>query len=278
MRYEAFGLQIDSEIKFSELFTSRSFPLRQGFGGQVSVGRPDVKIQQSVITSPTFEIPGVGRFQIPDDSHIFFDGTHLDPIRPFLLGTAMGILLQKRGYLVLHGNAIAHDNQCVVFMGPSGAGKSTLTGCFMRAGYHVLTDDVCAIRFNPGPEVIPSYPQIKLWKDSAELLGYDIAQLKPLFERENKFAIPLGEQFCSTPKPIKKIYLLGESPLNRFQKLASLIQNTYRLQFLETPEEHARHLELCQMLLQHVPIQSLLHRPPLDGGSSWNHWVSNLLC
>lgn len=237
----------------------------------------DIKIEHAIITNPTFSIPGVAKFLIPDDSHIFYEGNNLDAIRPFIMGTAMGILLQKRGYLVLHGNAIVREDHCIVFIGPSGAGKSTLTGLFMQAGYQILTDDVCAIKFMPNPEVIPSYPQIKLWKDSAELLGYDTAKLKPLFERENKFIIELDGQFCRKPKPIRKIYVLGGQTNNRLQKLAALIQNTYRLQFIETHGERARHLEQCQMLLKHIPVQSL-SPPPLPEGANFLHrWDLNSL-
>lgn len=231
-----------------------------------------IKVEKLAIANPTFVISGVAKFLIHDNSHIFYEGDDLESIWPFILGTAMGVMLQKHGYLVLHGNAIAYDGRCTVFIGPSGAGKSTLAGYFITTGAQILTDDICAIRFGIHPEVIPGYPQIKLWKDSAELLGYDVTKLKPLFKRENKFVIPLGEKFCKNPMPIQKIYVLGQEVKNPFQKLAALIQNTYRLELIESRGERARHLEQCRMLSQCIPIQSLSRLLPLEDGNSLNRW------
>ena len=42
-----------------------------------------------------------------------------------------------------------------------------------KRGYSILADDVCAI--NADGEILPSFPQIKLWADAAKQLSYSIA-------------------------------------------------------------------------------------------------------
>lgn len=260
-----FGLRVQSELILPGLIPTAD-------------GETDLWIEHKQFETPTFRVQQVGAFQIPDAEHIYFDGTNPDALQPFLLGTAMGIALQKRGYLLLHGNAVIRDGRCLVFIGHSGAGKSTLTALALKAGYQVLTDDVCAIDCKAKPTVIPSYPEIKLWEDSALALGYDTTRLKPLLQRSNKYVVSLDNQFYSKPAPINQIFVLNESTSqNPYSTLKSLIQHTYRHRFIESPEERARHLAQCLTLTKTIPIQSL-SRPPLHGdANSFHHWVSSSL-
>src|SRR5690606_9601089 len=81
--------------------------------------------------SVLFEIPEVGRFQITNGIEILYsvnEETVLDTARLYILGSCIGAVLQQRGYLVLHGNAISIDGEyATIFIGSQGAGKSTMT-------------------------------------------------------------------------------------------------------------------------------------------------------
>ncbi len=261
--YQAFGQNIVSEIELPELLPEPS-------------KTPDITVRiQNLTPNPSppsgegnshFDIPTIARFALPDTQNIHVypePGVSESDIRPFILGTALGILLHRKGYLVLHGNVIAHGDTCTAFVGPSGAGKSTLAGKYLKQGYQILSDDLCVIRFGEQIQVMPGYPQIKLWQDSADLLSISTQNLKHILGRENKFSVPIQEQFCAEPKILSKIFVLGELK----PKLTALIQNTYRLGFLETPAERVRHLEQCQWIAKSIPITSLSHQVPLDDES-----------
>jgi len=113
--------------------------------------------------------------------------------------------------IVLHGNAISTDGKtCSVFVGQSGAGKSTTAAWYFQRGAKILTDDVCAITFDDEgkPLVIPSFPQLKIWQESADLLSISTQGLRQIHLKENKFAIPTHTQFCEQPLPVREIFEL----------------------------------------------------------------------
>jgi hypothetical protein len=150
----------------------------------------------------------------------------------------LGALLLQRGNIVLHGNAISTDKKtCEIFVGDSGAGKSTLAASRYLQDDWVLADDVCVVQFNEQgqPFVLPSYPQLKLWQDSAELLGVDTAELKEVRPGQNKFALPIKDRFIAEPLPLKAINELTaeHEELKGLQKLPALTRNTYRYFFVE---------------------------------------------
>ncbi len=266
--YQAFGQHILSDIELPELLPEK-------------FGKIDLQIKCHPGLDPGsragprlegrgdkqgFSIPTIAHFELPDTQNIYVypePGVSESDIRPFILGTALGILLHRKDYLVLHGNVIAHGDSCTAFIGPSGAGKSTLAGQYLKQGYQILSDDLCVIQFGEQIQVMPGYPQIKLWQDSASLLSIPTQNLNTVFKRETKFAVPIAKHFCSAPKFLKKIIVLGAMG----SKLTALIQNTYRLGFLETPAERVRHLEQCQWIAKTIPIISLSHRVPLDDES-----------
>lgn len=79
------------------------------------------------------------------------------------------MLLADRGALMLHGAAVDLGGFAVAFVGISGRGKSTLAASFAASGFPFLSDD--SIRLEPTDNAyvaLPSYPSIRLWRDSDE--------------------------------------------------------------------------------------------------------------
>ena len=141
----------------------------------------------------------------------------------------------------LHGSAIATPKGAVLFVGSSGNGKSTLAGAFHQRGYPVLSDDVSAITVTKGlPQVLPAYPRLLLWSDAVARIGVSSTGLRNAHAREDKYEFPVVQGFESEATPLHAIYALAPTnstelrliPLAGFDKLQSLIDNTYRLQFL----------------------------------------------
>lgn len=62
------------------------------------------------------------------------------------LRTLLGWILPSRGYLLLHGAAIARDGRAALLVGSSGAGKSTLALAAFQEGWVHLGDDLVALR------------------------------------------------------------------------------------------------------------------------------------
>jgi hypothetical protein len=266
--YRAFGQDITSNIELPELLPASS-SLRGAVGDVAIYGLlPASQARAHNDDSYTFSIPTIAHFELPDSQNIHVypePGVPESDIRPFIL---------------------AHGDSCTAFIGPSGSGKSTLAALYLKHDYQILSDDLCVIQFGEQIRTMPGYPQIKIWQDSADILSISTENLKHVLGRKNKFALPLNKGFCPKSKILKKIVILSnrhceeaqptkqsmdchgaKSPRNDMQHLISLIQNTYRLNFLETPTERVRHLEQCQWIAKSIPIISLSHRVPLDAES-----------
>lgn len=246
--YNGFGLSIISEIPLPE-FTEH-------FGDSHLI---DVEIRKQDLTSiwaeladhansfvvkdnmVMFQVEGAAIYLIENGNKIVvspYEGADEDQIRLFLLGTCMGVILQQRKVLPLHGSVIAIEGKAYAFVGDSGAGKSTLASAFLKKGYQLLTDDVIPVQFSEDgcPVVIPSYPHQKLWQQSLDQFGMESSQLRPLFGRETKFAVPVNSQFLQSPLELGGIFELVKSteeeinvkPIQGLERLHTLFKHTYR--------------------------------------------------
>ena len=251
MVYFLFGLWIDSDIT---LPTAGSiFLMRPSVDVVIREGMTPDQLEQRL--SPTseafgeegkllFSVPTIGRFLIEDGRRITYqkdpDLTESESIRLFLLGSCMGALLQQRGVIVLHGNAVSMDGKtCSIFVGDSGAGKSTMAAWHYRKGSLILADDVVAVVFNEAgdPMVIPSFPQIKLWQASADLLGISTDRLKRVRPQDEKYSLPIMAQFCRSTLPILEVVEILKEPgqvksYTGVEKLGLLQLHSYRYSFL----------------------------------------------
>jgi len=269
--YKAYGLTIISDVTMAGL--------------ELGEGTPDIAIRYGVVPETLVDATSRGlRFQVaPDRFLLKVDGVArylvisgkeivIEPclsateydIQVFLLGSVFGALLQQRGDLVLHGAAIVVNGQGIILSGVSGIGKSTLAAALSQKGYPVLTDDVSAVRFSAAgtPSVIPGYPRLKLWADSAEKLGNDTTSLQQVRGNLEKFEYTMTENFCQTPVPLRGLYQLNISDSTSvqvvrdkgLQKLETLMKNTYRYRFLDGKSGKALHLKLCTVLANTIDV------------------------
>jgi hypothetical protein len=86
--------------------------------------------------------------------------------------------------LVIHGAAIADDEQCIVMPGAGGSGKSTLTAALLQQGFTYLSDDVVPIDRNTG-HAIPLPICLNLKQGSLEVLKLTSGS-KSLHERKQE--------------------------------------------------------------------------------------------
>lgn len=266
-RYRAYQLLIDSDLVLPELLDAASdgqveqvdVSIRLGdVGHGADANRQQIGPYAWCATNELWlDVPSVGRFLVQQGSSIIVQvhpGADEESVRLFLLGSVLGALLVQRGLLVLHGNAIRIGDQCLVCVGSSGIGKSTLAAGFLERGHSILADDVVPV--DGACRAVPGFPRVKLWRDSADLLGIDTENLCQLRPGLNKFNYPLGPMFESKALPIRWIYLLGKGPVEHpqftlmqgMQSFMPLFHNTYRRRFLEGMGGQADHLRVCGAL------------------------------
>lgn len=259
--YQAFGFVIESDIQCPELTSGD--------------GPPDIRFRYDQIPekyqNPSgglwynnngerlfLNIKGIGSYLISGGNEVIIDrevNAKEEDIRLFLLGSAMGGILYQRDILPLHGSAIETKNGCVLFVGESGIGKSTLAAGFSQKGYRVVTDDVCAVRVSDYgvPMVTPAYPQIKLCEDSLAWVGECSERLRLIKSERMKKALPLTDGFYEKPLKLYRIYALTNgydsaidlTPQKGVAKIQVLVENTYRLFFLQDADQRTAHFKKC---------------------------------
>jgi hypothetical protein len=162
-------------------------------------------------------------FRLTDGKTMIIDTieTDIDFLSLFIVSEPLGILLFQRGDILLHASAVRLPNgDGIVFMGEPGAGKSTTAAAFVKAGCNIISDDLVAIRIiDEKPYLIPSFPQIKLWKKSVEGLGYSYDEVEQIVEGTNKFAYEDKDGFINLPIKFSKIFILGEKENTLINKI-----------------------------------------------------------
>lgn len=250
--YKAFGFTISSDFKLPELQSiqlnndSADIAVIQtnlSFKWEALVGEDnDIAVKPNFIM---FRIPDVAIYLINNGNEIFvspFTGAEEDQVRLYMLGTCMGAILLQRKILPLHGSAIAIEGRAYAVVGHSGAGKSTLASAFLNRGYQLLSDDVIPVTLSHEgiPIVTPAYPQQKLWLNSLEEFGMPSEHLRPIINRESKFAVPVADRFMNKQMPLAGIIELTKtedaeiqmSPIQDLERLHRLYQHTYRNMFI----------------------------------------------
>lgn len=276
--YIAYGLGIHSVLPLPELVCQDTKA-----DVVVSLGRVDrsplqvVDERHSFWASPEeacYFFEGAGAFLVQGGREIIIDpvpGTDERTLRVSLLGPALALVLHQRGRFVLHASAVAVGGSAVAFLGGKGWGKSTIAAALHVRGHDMVADDVTAIHMGKGcPTVLPSFPQFKLWPESAVAIG-DVPEALPLlYPGIEKRARRVMEGFAHTPLPLKRLYVLARGPdlaIEPFQHqegLRELMQHWYGTRFgrqLLQVRGISSHFLQCANLANKVPLRRL-QRPP----------------
>ncbi len=159
------------------------------------------------------DIPGLLRFLVEDGRRVVveaYPGADPAEFQPFLLGTGLALLCYQRGLIPLHGCAVSKKGVAIAVLGHSASGKSTLAAALLNRSYRLITDGILV--FDPvSGLVLPTYPVLKLWKDSAVRLGVSTQDLPRVRKGLEKFSLQLPEVYQAEPVTIKAIVLLKSS-------------------------------------------------------------------
>lgn len=239
--YIAFGLVFSSELELTEFLPGE--------------GPADVNIILDEVPSNIENpIEAYDEYQLSETEFLLFkrvanyhvkDGNtiaiqiheyDINRIKSYLMAIVMGTLLIQRGLIPIHGSATVINGKAVVFTGSSGAGKSTLCAAFRKRSYEYMSDDITAISFNNDgvPIVIPAYPQQRLSRHAAKMLGYNVTNLE-LRMPEKKYFIENDRLFKRECVPLHAIIEISKDKIRHTEiikasgtdKLMRIIRNMY---------------------------------------------------
>jgi hypothetical protein len=276
LSYIAYGLGIRSALPLPELVAEEAaadVTIRLGKAKRVlpKATSTEVYPQKAYYESTTEEAylfwENVGAFSVRRGCEIVVEpapGVEERVLRLFVLGAVLAVLLQQRGWLVLHASAVAVDGGAVAFLGQSGWGKSTTAAAMHARGHKVVADDVVAVQdCAEGPVIFPGFPQLKLWPETAVALGDDAKMLPRLHPRIEKRARAVStEGFSQNPLPLRQIYVLAEShtrevePLPAQEALVELVRHSYAVKLLRSVGASSHFLQ-CASLVKNVSVSRL---------------------
>jgi len=268
--YSAFGIRIDSEIMLPELstVTGGAADVRIRYGDapdKIEFPQEEGYCYQAASGTFLFRVDGVASYYITNGDQIIvrpYSQNNFRVVRLYLLGTAMGVLLMQRGLLPIHGSTVVINGCGVIFTGVSGAGKSTMAAALHKKGYSLLADDVSAVKYDQNGVfwVQPGYPQQKLWQASASMVGIDTIALDRICEDKDKYAVPVAVGFRRLPIQIAAVYEIAVKPcadvsivpLKGITKLATIMGNIYRGEFVNGLGMKVIHFKQCANLVKQV--------------------------
>lgn len=267
----AYGLLIESEL-----------PLLQPV---LESGSPDIVVRfgalHQVVAEPSLgnqiliDLPAKVKLLIRNGCEVVIDApleTDREVLRAYVLGAAMAFVLRQRGLMVLHASCVARDAadswcEAIAFLGGSGWGKSTLASAFHQQGYRLMTDDVMALRLDTAtPEVVPSFPEVKLLPDAMMAVGVQTDAMPLLHSLSHKQIKRLETRFAQTPVPLKHLFVLRAGDFNQIQPLScaqafsELIQHSRATKMLHDQTCQVQHFHQCSRLAKEVPM-AYLQRP-----------------
>jgi hypothetical protein len=283
--YEVYGLLISSEIMLPEL-QLRAANSRLAADVHICVGRiqlalpgdtkdPAVHMQngQAMLT-----IPQVARYCVRRGRDVIVEpGPAADPslVRLFILGSVMGLICHQRGMLALHASAIARGDEAVAFVGEQGQGKSTLAAhCLAHPAVRLVADDILVISFDADgqPFAHPGMPAVKLWRDTLQVLGRSADGLTADWLRAEKFLLPVAQHLAAAPMRLSRVYVLADDTdagdgsihsLPGAAAAATIVANTYRIEYIDGPEQRLAHFAASSRLAERVAVHRLARRRSL---------------
>ena len=269
-RYSAYGLGITSEFPLPELLPG--------------TGATDVEIRAVAALAGGVPLCDDAEFVSRDEWRLTYDDLGVvtvregslievalapdfeeDALRPTLLGPVLAMLLEQRGFLVLHASVVQIGARAVAFLGQSGAGKSTIAAAFHARGHRLVSDDHAVIGFaGTGVDVTPAFPQLKLWPDSALAVGQDPAALPRVQRGFDKRARRVETGFTDERTlPLARVFLLESgdaisvAPLSLSDAFLALVRHTYGI---EWTHEHSGGIQFQRRaeVVRRVPVRRLI--------------------
>ena len=166
--FQLFGMKISSEMNLPlDRCNSNKAP-------DVTIRITDQLPEQEDGLDWAVKIPATGSILLKENQFIYLKpapAVHAGNLRLWLLGSTLGALCWRRGWIPLHATSVRFKDRVVMISGPSGVGKSTLAAACLAEGAELYSDDISPVYLNESGE--PELPgsglrRLKLWPDAAE--------------------------------------------------------------------------------------------------------------
>ena len=273
-RYVAFGLVIEADFQLQELEPYASDSVADV---QIMRGAAPTILEGGGAAAYRFEDReawlswrDVGDFWIRGLNQIIYrprPGIEDALVSLPLLGPVMGVLLQRRGLLTLHGSAVALDAGVAVFLGDKGAGKSTTAAALVRAGKTLVSDEIVDLYCGVPPVLYPAFPQVKLTQEASAAIALSAAAMARPHPEFEKRLLRLDAPFNHTPQRPSAAFVLERGvafalhPLDGAAALTALIRFSYATRFgrdLISGPAAAEHLRQCAALSRSIAVCRLV--------------------
>lgn len=283
-QYFCYGLRVNSEISIPELSESRS-------------GNPDVVVRYGDVEPPesreeewgsrtirnesgviTLWMDQVGGLEAHSGREIIIspsEGAEERGFRFLVAGIGFGLILHQRNVSSLHASAAVVRGEVVAFIGGKGMGKSTTAAALHEEGYPIVTDDVLPYQIRTdGIDVLPAFPNLKLFSDSVEaVFGEDPRNAPRVDPRGDKRTREVRQGFSGEALPLRCVYVLdwkehGTSPeslaIAGKEACLELLRNSFALRILKTDGTPPDELHRLSQLTNRVPVRRLARPHDLD--------------
>lgn len=167
-------------------------------------------------------------------------------------------ILTLSGNMIFHSSTVMIGDSAVSFIAPSGAGKSTLATYFGLKKQCIISDDSILVRkIKSSYLAVPSYPGIRLWPSSVEMLFENQHELSDVSQYNEKKVVICNKGLIKTesrPTALKTIYILIPSDstsvehLSQSESFSYLVKNLYRFDFKDKKKNKYDFLFLADLI------------------------------
>jgi len=224
LSYYAYGLCIGSDIPLpvswqSSACRGNAQPDIEIYLGVVPAAPDDLKAASDLCRFDArrcwLHVPHVAHFWSEDGTRICVqpaEGADETTIAAFLVTSLIPTALAQQNKVIMPGSSISMPDGALLILGPSTIGKSTLAYQLYKQGYPLITDEFCLLSQIDGRiHVTPGYPAVALWLNMLELFEESPDHLERVRSAINKYYVPTPTQHPTTPQPVERIVMLGQS-------------------------------------------------------------------
>lgn len=272
--YYAYGLTIKSPIILDGLISKEKKPDITIYFNNIqpkTVSLKEYKISKNIKITRALktiyffwkdilicEIKNIDEIVINDS--IGFDESFLQNI---ILGFSLPIILQQRGMLILHANAIEINGNAAIFIGNRGIGKSTTSLALLKNENNLISDDITCINLKSDSiNVIPGFPKIKVFSEVIKAIGENPNKM-PKINSQIEKCVYSPDRFVMNSIPLANIYLIERSvndsvivSLSNKRAVIELVKSTMWATIFTKKELHENLLQ-CVSVTKKIPVKLL---------------------
>lgn len=275
-KYNVYGINIDSEIKFNEIMDNNINNIGNiliRYGTMDKTIKDDIKKGKvTYINKGKYwcYIENVATFLILNGSEIIVEpaiNSKIEDIRAYLLGCLSGFILFQKNIIAIHSGAVEINKKGLIIVGDSGSGKSTLTTALRLQGYRLISDDISTVSMENYPIIYPGYPAQRLCEDAMDKLNYDKSKFSSI-ELDNiiKYIVPTNDNFVTESieigaiceikvKECEQVYI---EQINAGEKLDLILKNIHMIDWVENLGWDRNYFKECIELSKRIPMYRII--------------------